>query len=194
MSAGICAALAFGCDGAFAWLDDPGMARSSSDYIEDSLVTNVIARHERLGVELQLNDGIHQRECIYMKRVVVRNLGDTPKDVRVFFHHDLMIDGNEVGDTAAFYPTTNVVPLQAFLLFYVQRALGSGRHLSIFDGHQKIPFRGRDVAGCRGWRTDGQLDRPRLGRQHDQLSYDSSCRATKERSTTGCRSVPTGRG
>jgi GH15 family glucan-1,4-alpha-glucosidase len=91
------------CDGAFAWLDDPEWVIELG-YIEDSLVTNITARHERLGLELQLNDGIHQRECIYMKRVVVRNLGDTEKDVRVFFHHDLMIDGNEVGDTAAFYP------------------------------------------------------------------------------------------
>jgi GH15 family glucan-1,4-alpha-glucosidase len=91
------------CDGAFAWLDDPEWVIDLG-YIEDSLVTNVTARHDRLGLELQLNDGIHQRECIYMKRVVVRNLGDTEKDVRVFFHHDLMIDGNEVGDTAAFYP------------------------------------------------------------------------------------------
>lgn len=90
-------------NGEFAWLDEPEW-RIELSYIEDSLVTNVIARHDRLGVELQLNDGIHQRECIYLKRVVVRNLGDMPKDVRVFFHHDLMIDGNEVGDTAAFYP------------------------------------------------------------------------------------------
>ena len=90
-------------NGAFAWLNDPEWTIEIG-YIEDSLVTNVIARHERLGIELQHNDGIHQRECIYLKRVVVRNLGDSPKDVRVFFHHDLNIDGNEVGDTAAFYP------------------------------------------------------------------------------------------
>ncbi|MFC5531386.1 glycoside hydrolase family 15 protein [Cohnella yongneupensis] len=90
-------------NGAFAWLNDPEWVIELG-YVEDSLVTNVTARHERLGVELQLNDGIHQRECIYLKRVVIRNLGDTPKDVRIFFHHDLMIDGNEVGDTAAFYP------------------------------------------------------------------------------------------
>ncbi|MFC4599237.1 glycoside hydrolase family 15 protein [Cohnella hongkongensis] len=96
------------CDDAFAWLDDPEWVVELG-YIEDSLVTNVTARHERLGLELQLNDGIHQRESIYLKRVVVRNLRDHERDVRVFFHHDLMIDGNEVGDTAAFYPGNRTV-------------------------------------------------------------------------------------
>jgi GH15 family glucan-1,4-alpha-glucosidase len=95
-------------NGDFAWLDDESW-QIELGYIEDSLVTNVTARNERLGIELQLNDGIHQRECIFLKRVVVRNLGDTPKDVRVFFHQDLMIDGNEVGDTAAFYPGNRTV-------------------------------------------------------------------------------------
>ncbi len=96
------------CDGLFAWLDDPEWSIELG-YVEDSLVTNVTARHERLGLELQLNDGIHQRESIYLKRVVVRNLREYERDVRVFFHHDLMIDGNEVGDTAAFYPSNRTV-------------------------------------------------------------------------------------
>jgi GH15 family glucan-1,4-alpha-glucosidase len=96
------------CDGSFAWLDDPEWSINLG-YIPESLVTNVVARHDRLGIELHLNDGLHQRECIYLKRVVVRNLGDSPKDIRVFFHHDLMIDGNEVGDTAAFYPENRTI-------------------------------------------------------------------------------------
>ncbi|WP_276352013.1 glycoside hydrolase family 15 protein [Cohnella caldifontis] len=95
-------------EGKFAWLDDPAW-RIELGYVEDSLVTNVTARHEKLGLELQINDGIHQRECIFLKRVVVRNLGGSPKDVRVFFHQDLMIDGSEVGDTAAFYPDNRTV-------------------------------------------------------------------------------------
>lgn len=96
------------CDGAFAWLEDEEW-RIQLGYIEDSLVTNVTARHERMGIELQINDGIHQRECIYLKRIVVRNLSDSPKEVRVFFNQDLMIDGNEVGDTAAYYPGNQTI-------------------------------------------------------------------------------------
>lgn len=94
--------------GAFAWLDDPAWTVELG-YIENSLVTNITARNEALGLELHMNDGVHQRECLYMKRVFIRNLTPEPKEVRLFFHQDLMIDGNEVGDTAAFYPENRTV-------------------------------------------------------------------------------------
>ncbi|MBH5318101.1 glycoside hydrolase family 15 protein [Paenibacillus sp. GSMTC-2017] len=90
-------------DGVFSWLDEPEWS-FELDYIEDSLVTNIVAKHHRFGIELYINDGIHQRECIYIKRVVVRNRRDQSRNVRLFFHQDLMIDGSEVGDTAVYYP------------------------------------------------------------------------------------------
>ncbi|WP_020616830.1 glycoside hydrolase family 15 protein [Paenibacillus daejeonensis] len=101
-------------DGSFSWLDDQEW-HISLGYIEDSLVTNVTAKNDRLGLELQLNDGIHQRETIYIKRVVVRNLRQDQREVRLFFHQDLMIEGNEVGDTAAYYPENHT-------LFHYKRA------------------------------------------------------------------------
>ncbi|WP_027085104.1 glycoside hydrolase family 15 protein [Cohnella panacarvi] len=153
-------------NGAFAWLDEPEWTIELG-YIEDSLVTNVIARHERLGVELQLNDGIHQRECIYLKRVVVRNLGDSPKDVRVFFHHDLMIDGNEVGDTAAFYPENRT-------LFHYKRSSyfmfnGRSEHGGIYQYSTGIK-RFHSAEGT--WRDaeDGEL----MGNSIAQGSVDST--------------------
>lgn len=95
-------------EGQFSWLDDPEW-KISLDYIQDSLVTNITAVNERLGVELHINDGIHQRECIYIKRVVVRNKYDNSREVRLFFHQDLMIDGSEVGDTAVYYPENHTL-------------------------------------------------------------------------------------
>ncbi|QGG55981.1 glycoside hydrolase family 15 protein [Paenibacillus sp. B01] len=95
-------------EGQFSWLEDPAWSRELG-YIEDSLVTDVTARHGGLGVELQMNDGIHQRECIYLKRVVIRNHADREREFRLFFHQDLMIDGTEVGDTAAYYPDNHTL-------------------------------------------------------------------------------------
>lgn len=95
-------------EGAFSWLDEQEW-KFELDYIEDSLVTNIIAKHERLGIELYMNDGIHQRECIYIKRVVIRNRTSDAKEVRLFFHQDLMIDGTEVGDTAVYYPENHTL-------------------------------------------------------------------------------------
>ncbi|MFD1955897.1 glycoside hydrolase family 15 protein [Paenibacillus thailandensis] len=95
-------------DGRFTWLHEPDWD-IRLDYIEDSLVTNITARNDSLGIELDMNDGIHQRECIYIKRVVARNLRDEAREFKLFFHQDLMIDGTEVGDTAAYYPENNTV-------------------------------------------------------------------------------------
>lgn len=95
-------------EGAFSWLDEPEW-KFDLDYIDDSLVTNITAKHDGLGIELHMNDGIHQRECIYIKRVVIRNRTNDTKEVRLFFHQDLMIDGSEVGDTAVYYPENHTL-------------------------------------------------------------------------------------
>ena len=94
--------------GEFSWLDSSEW-QFELDYLKGSLVTNVTAKHERLGIELQINDGIHQRECIYIKHITVRNHVDVPREIRLFFNQDLMIEGTEVGDTAAYYPENHTI-------------------------------------------------------------------------------------
>ncbi|MCM3747263.1 glycoside hydrolase family 15 protein [Paenibacillus pasadenensis] len=95
-------------EGQFTWLEDAAWDKKLG-YIEDSLVTDVTARHYGLETELQMNDGIHQRETIYLKRVVIRNHANREREFRLFFHQDLMIDGSEVGDTAAYYPDNHTL-------------------------------------------------------------------------------------
>ncbi|NEN82527.1 glycoside hydrolase family 15 protein [Paenibacillus elgii] len=95
-------------DGAFTWLADPEWKFELS-YIEDSLVTEVRASHYHLGITLLINDGVHQREDVYLKRVRVHNHWDTVREVRMFFNQDLVINETEVGDTAAYYPQNNTV-------------------------------------------------------------------------------------
>ncbi|WP_281889880.1 glycoside hydrolase family 15 protein [Paenibacillus sp. YYML68] len=95
-------------DGTFSWLSDPDWKIELS-YVEDSLVTEVRASHYHLGITLYINDAVHQREDIYLKRVRVHNHWDKVREVRMFFHQDLVINETEVGDTAAYYPLNNTV-------------------------------------------------------------------------------------
>lgn len=105
----------------FSWLSDAGWKFELS-YAEDSLVTEIVATHEDMQLQLTINDAIHQRDDIYLKKVAVRDLSglarpqDTAakspaamREVRIFFHQDLMINESEVGDTAAYYPDNNTV-------------------------------------------------------------------------------------
>ncbi|SFL64849.1 Glucoamylase (glucan-1,4-alpha-glucosidase), GH15 family [Paenibacillus sp. 1_12] len=95
-------------DGDFAWLSDPEWDFKLS-YVEESLITEVTATNPRLGITLLINDGVHQREDIYLKRINIHNNRDTVREVRVFFNQDLVINETEVGDTAAYYPANNTV-------------------------------------------------------------------------------------
>jgi GH15 family glucan-1,4-alpha-glucosidase len=95
-------------DGTFSWLSDPEWHFQLA-YAEDSLITEVRATHSHLGISLLINDGVHQREDIYIKRVHIENHADTVKEIRVFFNQDLVINETEVGDTAAYYPINNTV-------------------------------------------------------------------------------------
>jgi GH15 family glucan-1,4-alpha-glucosidase len=95
-------------DGQFSWLSDPEW-RFHYAYIEDSLVTNVQATHGGLGITLEMNDGVHQRDDIYIKRVKIVNHRSASREIRVFFNQDLIINETEVGDTAAYYPANHTL-------------------------------------------------------------------------------------
>ncbi|MDO8140677.1 MAG: glycoside hydrolase family 15 protein, partial [Candidatus Brocadiales bacterium] len=68
-------------------------------YQKETLVTNVRAFHERLGLQLTCNDVVDFEKNIYMRKVTVKNLKNSERDVRLFFHQDLSVMENEVGDT-----------------------------------------------------------------------------------------------
>ncbi|ANE46286.1 glycoside hydrolase family 15 [Paenibacillus swuensis] len=95
-------------DGRFSWLSDAGWEFKLA-YAEDSLVTEVTAVHAELGISLLMNDGVHQRDNIYLKRIAIRNEASTAREVRLFFNQDLVINETEVGDTSCYYPYNNTV-------------------------------------------------------------------------------------
>ncbi len=78
-------------------------------YLKETLVTSVRAFHERLGVQLTCNDVVDFEKNIYLRKVTVHNLKNTKRDIRLFFHQDLNIMENEVGDTAFYDAKQNCI-------------------------------------------------------------------------------------
>ncbi|NGQ93755.1 glycoside hydrolase family 15 protein [Brevibacillus sp. SYP-B805] len=95
-------------DGQFSWLDEDAWQRSLG-YRQETLVTHAAAWHPALGIRLLIEDGVHQRESIALKRITVRNERDEAREIRLFLHHDFSLDGTEVGDTAVYDPTLHTV-------------------------------------------------------------------------------------
>ena len=94
--------------GLYEWLDEESWQRKLR-YRPESLVTDSIAINQRLQVELRIEDGVHQRDNIYIKKVRVRNLHAEAREIRLFFHHDFNLNETEVGDTAVYDPRLNAV-------------------------------------------------------------------------------------
>ena len=95
-------------EGRFSWVADSGWI-SEVGYAGETLVTDVHQRNERLGIDLQCSDAVYYQENIFLRRMVVTNLTDRAREVRVFFHQDFSIDETDVGDTAVYDPSAGLL-------------------------------------------------------------------------------------
>lgn len=92
-------------DGELYWIEHPSWTRELK-YRPDTLVTEVRLRNETLGLELVCNDAVDFHEPVYLRRIRIRDLKGTQRDVRLFFHLDFSIKESPVGDTADYDPET----------------------------------------------------------------------------------------
>jgi GH15 family glucan-1,4-alpha-glucosidase len=95
-------------DGEFAWLDGADWQRDLR-FADESLVTHVTCRNDRLGIELVCADCVDVGRNVYVKRVEVRDLRGKQRGVRLFQHLDLHLWGNSVGDTAFYDPDAHTL-------------------------------------------------------------------------------------
>ena len=90
-------------DGRFTCIDDPCW-RKNMVYEAETLVTEVTATNDALGLTLTFHDVVDFHRDIFLRQVDITNHEDRPRDVRLFFHYDFRILGNEVGDTIYYHP------------------------------------------------------------------------------------------
>ncbi|MCL5038247.1 MAG: glycoside hydrolase family 15 protein [Firmicutes bacterium] len=158
-------------EGNFSWLDEKGWERRLA-YQPQTLVTQVKVSRPSWGLELAINDAVHVREDIYLKKIVLYNLKNAPQEVRLFFSHDLDIDESDVGDTALYDPRSGGIyhyKRDKYFLMNGQVIHGDGRT----EGpYQFATGTKRFGGGGRNWRDaeDGQLE----GNPIAQGSVDST--------------------
>ncbi len=78
-------------EGKFSWIGSDWQL--DRRYAVDSMVTEVRARHEVLGIELLFHDAVDFYENVLVRHIGVTNLQDRAREIRLFFHHDFHIRG-----------------------------------------------------------------------------------------------------
>jgi oligosaccharide amylase len=92
-------------EGAFSWISDKGWRRELR-YVPETLVTDVRLMNEELGLEIVSNDAVDVHSNVFLRRLSIKNLAATEREIRLFFHQDFYISESKVGDTAYYDPET----------------------------------------------------------------------------------------
>ncbi len=90
-------------NGMFTWFDSDEWKKDLS-YKKETLVTNIVAVNERLGVQITFNDAVIYDQNIFLRKLTFQNLSNEKKEVRVFFHQQFEISEGNIGDTVYYNP------------------------------------------------------------------------------------------
>src|SRR4030067_3291866 len=81
-------------DNGFRWMGS-GEWNIAMKYLPETLVSQCLAVHKELKVELEVNDAVHSFLDVYFRKVAVRNLAEVKREVKVFLSHDFHIYGED---------------------------------------------------------------------------------------------------
>ena len=95
-------------DGALTWVEDERWQRTLT-YLRETIVTDVHCNSDELGLRIRCNDAVDAERDVYIRKIVIRNLRDEPRRVKLFFHHGFDLYGSPTGDTAMFDPDSRSV-------------------------------------------------------------------------------------
>jgi GH15 family glucan-1,4-alpha-glucosidase len=96
-------------DGELSWLDD-GQWQHTFEYPYRALIGRTTARHERLGVIIELEDTVDAAQTAFLRNIHIINERDQQREIRLFMHQVFDIDdvsGN--GDTVQYLPDNDAI-------------------------------------------------------------------------------------
>lgn len=93
-------------DGQFSWVgDEPWQV--NVDFENDALVSSITLNHPELQVQLQLQDFVDYQVNAFVRHIVIVNMSDREREIRVFMHQVFQISRAGRADTALFVPDGN---------------------------------------------------------------------------------------
>lgn len=125
-------------DGQFSWCDTDVWKRTMA-YEPGTLVGNTSLINADHGLRLRIVEGAHPKSAAFVRQMTVENLTDRPRDVRIFFTHDLRIAATDIGDTAFYNPYLDAV------IHY------KGPHYVLFGGRTSLGGIKQYATGIKGF-------------------------------------------
>jgi len=94
-------------EGQLSWMDD-GSWDISIEYKKDTLVSSIVARNQQLSVTLLMEDAVCYNKDILIKKITVRNNGET-RDIRIFVSQHFCIYSTDSGNTVYYHPAKRAI-------------------------------------------------------------------------------------
>lgn len=96
-------------DGKLSWTDD-GSWTFDFHYPHTALIGHTMARNEKLGILLEIDDTVDADMSVFMRNLHVINTADHPREVRVFTYQAFAIgDSRSNTDTAQYLPDSDAI-------------------------------------------------------------------------------------
>ena len=95
-------------DDRLVWTSDAAWQKSLL-YLKETLATDVTLTHDGLKVHLKCSDAVDFNRNVFVRKIVVTNRADRPREIRLFLQQDLSLYGSKVGDTAYYDPRLSAV-------------------------------------------------------------------------------------
>ena len=90
------------------WIEDDRWQRKLT-YLRETNVTDVRCQSDTLGLRMRCNDAVDSERDVYIRKIVIKNLRDEARRIKLFFHHGLDLYGSPAGETAMFDPDSRSI-------------------------------------------------------------------------------------
>ncbi len=141
-------------DGTFAWVHDTW--RVEMLYVPETLATQVTLTHPNGDLSIACTDVVDFHEHALVRKFMVTNTAQKPRDMRIFFHHDVHINETDVGDTAYYDPSRGALVHYKGSRWFLMNGFAEGSDV----GFSQWAVGKKETEGKEGtWRDaeDGQL-------------------------------------
>lgn len=89
--------------GRFDWTDSEGW-RIEQRYEPGTMVARTTFEHPGLAIRLDATDAVSRKLPMLIRKIEISSSDPSPREIRLFFTHDLRIAESDIGDTAFFNP------------------------------------------------------------------------------------------